>query len=103
MWEVVAKSRSSGTERKIITKHWYRVNELTQLAMDKNWQVRVRQYFTDVLVADGVTGEFAVIAVKLTVKKAAAVSVEVNRFTRKSGCLLWPHGMARPTCWIVRD
>lgn len=100
MWEVVAQCQHTGRERKVVTVSWERAKLLTERALDMTWKVTVRQYFSDVLLADS-TGVFYQVRSRLTPREAADYSIAYAKQDRERGCLLWPHGRPIPEGWRV--
>lgn len=101
MWEVQAVSRVTGQERRIVSTNWARASDLAMRALDRGWKVKIRQYFTDVLIADHLTGDFLLVATRLDPIEASRFSHAMAKDERKSGCMLWPHGSPRPKGWRV--
>lgn len=101
MWEVVAKSRISGRERRVVTVRWERASELARKALDCGWKVRVKRYFTDILIADSETGDFFLVASRVDPQEAANWTHGYAKIDRLSGCTLWPHGSPMPKGWNV--
>jgi hypothetical protein len=101
VWEVQAVSRVSGQERRIVSTDWARASDLARRALDRGWRVKIRQYFTDVLIADYVTGDFLLVASRLDPLEASKFSRAMARNERESGCMLWPHGSPKPKGWRV--
>jgi hypothetical protein len=100
VWEVRAVSRVTGRERRIVSTDWARASDLAKRALDRGWKVRIRQYFTDVLIADS-NGDFLVAAKRLDPRDAARFSVDYAREDRGRGCVLWPHGKPLPNRWKI--
>lgn len=101
MWEVIAKSRVSGRERKRITDNWDRAMELVGKALDHGWRVRLNKYYTDVLIPDVESGDYVCVAVKMDPREASRFSFEYAKHNRERGCTLWPHGRPLPKGWRV--
>lgn len=100
VWEVSAVSRVTGQERRIVSTDWARASELARRALDRGWRVKIRQYFTDVLIADS-SGDFLVAAKRLDPRDAARFSVDYAKEDRRRGCVLWPHGKPLPNNWKI--
>lgn len=100
MWEVQAVSRVTGRERRIVSSDWVRASDLAKRALDRGWKVKIRQYFTDVLIADS-SGDFLVVAKRLEPREAATFSINYAGEDRRRGCVLWPHGKPLPSSWRI--
>ena len=101
MWEVIGKEKGTGIETRTVARTWQRTMELVQQSLKEGLKVKVKQYFTDVLIADPGTGDFLVIGEKLTPRHAAILSEEYAAIDREAGCVLWPHGSPLPKGWSV--
>lgn len=103
MWEIVIRSRSSGATKKIVTGKWSRAQHITREAAARGYRASFRRYFTDVLIADQVTGDYVVVATRMDPRRASRMSYDYAKIDRTSGCTLWPHGTPTPLGWrIVR-
>ena len=100
MWEVQAVSRTTGQERRVVTTRWERASELAQRALDRNWTVKIKRYWTDVLIADP-SGDFMIVASRVDPREAARWTTGYARVDRRRGCVLWPHGRPLPDSWRV--
>ena len=100
MWEVQAVFRVTGQERRIVSTDWARASDLARRALDRGWKVKIRQYFTDVLIVD-LNGDFLVAAKRLDPRDAARFSVDYAKEDRRRGCVLWPHGKPLPNNWKI--
>ena len=101
MWEVVAKSRLSGIERKRVTDRWERATELAFKALEHGWGVKIKKYYTDILIPDCDSGDYVCVASKVDPREASRFSLEYARHNRERGCTLWPHGRPLPKGWRV--
>lgn len=101
MWEVIAKSPTGHLERRIVTSKWERVEILRDRAHAKNWRVKIRQYMIDLFVADAITGDYLVLARRISPRDAAKYSMSWIKQDRDSGCVWWPHGSPLPVSWKV--
>lgn len=101
MWEVVARSKLSGKERKRVTTQWDRASELARKALDHGWKVKIMKYYTSILIPDVESGDYVCVAMKVDPKEASRFSLEYAQHNRERGCILWPHGSALPTSWNV--
>jgi hypothetical protein len=100
VWEVQAVFRVTGQERRIVSTDWARASDLARRALDRGWKVKIRQYFTDVLIVD-LNGDFLVAAKRLDPRDAARFSVDYAKEDRRRGCVLWPHGKPLPNNWKI--
>lgn len=101
MWEVVAKNKATGFERRVVARTWARTQDVVQKSLDEGLKVTVKQYFSDVLVADPCTGDFIVVAKRISPRRAAMLSEEYAAIDREAGCVLWPHGSPLPKGWSI--
>ena len=80
MWEVVAKSRLSGIERKRVTDRWERATELAFKALEHGWRVKIKKYYTDILIPDCDSGDYVCVASKVDPREASRFSSDFPQF-----------------------
>ncbi len=101
MWEIIIRSKISGTTKKIVTGKWSRARDIAKEAAGKGYLASFRRYFTDVLIADNVTGDFVVVATRMDPRQASRLSYNYAKINRERGFTLWPHGTPTPVGWRV--
>lgn len=101
MWEIVIKSKATGTTKRVVTSNWGRARDIAMAAASKGLQVSLMRFYTDVLIADHETGDFLIVATRLDPMEASRFSHAMAKDERESGCMLWPHGSPKPLSWRV--
>ena len=101
MWEIVIKSKETGDVKKIVTNRWARARDIARESAGKGLRASLRRYFTDVLIADHITGDYLLVATRLDPREASRFSYDYAKVERESGCTLWPHGSPTPVGWRV--
>lgn len=101
MWEVKIRDKQSSKCKKIIAKHWDIAREIAKEAASKGYHASFKRYYTNVLIADCDTGEFLLVATRLTPIEASRFSLNYAKLDRRRGCVLWPHESPTPEGWRV--